>query len=82
MMLSTFLQMWVQAEISYCCLHFPGKKSDRETYPSEFANINGWDLTQDMYSTLPPRAFNLPLWLSSLSENGNAGIYLVALSDR
>lgn len=45
MLLSAFLQMWIHAELSYCCLYFTGKKNDRETHPSEFSSINGWDLT-------------------------------------
>lgn len=39
--------MQIHAELSYYCLHFAGKKSDGETHPSEFSNINGRDLTHD-----------------------------------
>lgn len=36
------MQIW--AELSYYYLRLTGKKTDRETHPSEFSNINGWDL--------------------------------------
>lgn len=68
--------MQVHTELSYYYLHFTGK-SDRETHPSEFSNINGLYLTPEIF-ILP--AFNPPPQICSLAENRNAGIYLVALS--
>lgn len=41
--------MQIHTELSYHYLHFTGKKSDRETHPSEFSNSNGWDSTLEIF---------------------------------
>lgn len=68
--------MQAHTELSYYYLHYT-EESDRETHPSESANINGLYLTPEIF-ILP--AFNPPPRLCSLTENRNADIYLVALS--
>lgn len=68
--------MQAHTELSYYYLHYT-EESDRETHPSESANINGLYLTPEIF-ILP--AFNPLPRLCSLAGNRNVGIYLVALS--
>lgn len=77
------LHTQIHTKLSYYYPNFTRKKSERETYPSEFSNINSWDLTLEIFIlALSLFVLNLPPRLSSLSENGNAGFHLVALSHR